>query len=485
MVRDMNCRILCSWQDGVDAPAEPSTSSPSGNFRVRVYAGTDPLTGKPRYLQETHGTENEAEKARTRLQNQVDEQRHPRSNVTVTQLIEHWMEVAGHADSTRERNEDLIRLYITPTFGSMSASKLDAETLERFYARLLQCSELCTGRSRKSHTCVPLANNTVRKIHFLFRSALDRAVRWRYLSVNEAEIAQPPQFEATEPDPPSPEEAASLLNEASRDPQWCLLLWMSMITGSRRGELCSLKWSHLDLERRVAWMQKSRSDTKAGAKDKSTKSNRSRRVAVDEYTTELLTSHREWMRGNCEQLGTRMAAEAYVFSDAPDGSTPLKPSSVTQRYRRLATRLSLRSTRLHALRHYSATELIASGVDLRTVAERLGHGNGATTLRIYSAWVSQADERAASVISDIVPRPDPTKRKPRGPYEEIAASIRNSIHDGTLVPGSELPTVAELAVTHDVATGTAQRALALLRTEGLIEVSRGKRATVSTSAASQ
>ncbi|GAA4851231.1 site-specific integrase [Saccharopolyspora rosea] len=454
---------------------------PSGNFRVRVYAGTDPLTGKPRYLQETHPSETAAEKARTRLQNQVDEKRHPRSNVTITQVLRNWMDVADHADSTRERYEDLIRLYIEPAFGSMTASKLDAETLERFYARLLRCSDLsCSGRRRKGHTCTPLAPNTVRKVHFILRSALDRAVRWKYLSVNEAEIAEPPQFETSEPDPPSAEEAASLLNEASRDPQWHLLLWMAMITGSRRGELCSLKWSHLDLDRRIAWMQKSRSDPKEGGKDKSTKTGRSRRVALDEYTVELLTAHRNWMRGNCEQLGIPMAADAYVFSNEPNGSVPLRPASVTQRYRRLATSLGLRSTRLHALRHYSATELIASGVDLRTVAERLGHGNGATTIRIYSAWVAEADERAAGVISSIVPRPDPTKRKPRGLYEEIAAKLRADIQNGTLAPGDELPTVAELAVTHDVAVGTAQRAMALLRTEGLIEVSRGRRASVKT-----
>lgn len=451
---------------------------PSGSYRVRVYAGVDPITGKPHYLRETHGDYAEAEKARTRLQNQVDERRHPRSNVTVTQVLDQWMEVADHADSTRERNGDLIRNYIEPNFGTMQANRLDAETLERFYARLLRCSELCSGRRTKSHECTPLAPNTVRKIHFIFRSALDRAVRWRYLSVNEAEIAEPPQFETTDPDPPTSAEAASLLNEASRDPQWCLLLWMSMITGFRRGELCSLRWSHLDLDRRIAWMQKSRSETNSGARDKETKSKRSRRVALDEHTAELLSAHRDWQRSNCEQLGITISADAYVFSDSPDGSTALRPASVTQRYRRLARRLGLRSTRLHSLRHYSATELIAAGVDLRTVAERLGHGNGATTIRIYSAWVSQADERAANVISNIVPRPDPTKRKPRGPYEEIAAEIRNAIHDGTLPPGAELPTVAELAVTHDVAVGTAQRAMAVLRTEKIIEVRRGKRATV-------
>jgi integrase len=56
----------------------------------------------------------------------------------------------------------------------------------------------------------------------------------------------------------------------------------------------------------------------------------------------------------------------------------------------LAQRNGIRSTRFHALRHYSATELLSSGVDLRTAAGRLGHGTGATTLRFYAAWVNEA-----------------------------------------------------------------------------------------------
>ena len=61
--------------------------------------------------------------------------------------------------------------------------------------------------------------------------------------------------------------------------------------------------------------------------------------------------------------------------------------TLIQRYGRLAKRLGL-STHLHSLRHCSATELVAAGVDVRTVAGRLGHpGGGSTTLRTYSAFV--------------------------------------------------------------------------------------------------
>ncbi len=144
----------------------------------------------------------------------------------------------------------------------------------------------------------------------------------------------------------------------------------------------------------------------------------------------------------------------------------------------MATKLKLRSTRLHSLRHYSATELIAAGIDLRTVAGRLGHGSGgATTLKVYAAWVDEADRRAATTITSIMPKPVPVPSV-RGHYETIAEALRKDIRAGRLEPGDQLPTVAELAVANTVAVGTAHRAMALLKDEGLIEVARGRRARV-------
>jgi len=56
---------------------------PSGSFRAIVYAGTDPITGKERYLRESAKTYDAAELALTRLQGQVDEDRHPKTDVTL------------------------------------------------------------------------------------------------------------------------------------------------------------------------------------------------------------------------------------------------------------------------------------------------------------------------------------------------------------------------------------------------------------------
>jgi integrase len=148
---------------------------------------------------------------------------------------------------------------------------------------------------------------------------------------------------------------------------------------------------------------------------------------------------------------------------------------VTQRYDRMVSRLGVKTT-LHKLRHYSATELIANGVDPRTVAGRLGHGGGGTTtLKTYSAWVSEADQRAARDLGAGMPqRPaeiDPAermRRNPRHPYEVVAAALAERIEHGALTSANDVPAAAELAAVHGVSLATAKRSLVLAQEWGLV-----------------
>ena len=451
----------------------------NGSFRVIVYAGRDPLTGKDRRLRRTCATYAEAQVELTRLQGEVHARRHPRSDMTVEEALAQWLEVADHQATTRERYDDLIRLYLIPTFGSMRASAVDAQLLERFYARLQRCRELCSGRPRAGHTCRPLANNTIRKLHSILSAAFDRAVRYGQLGVNPAELAEPPAFKRGDPDPPSPAEAAALLNAAWAEADWGTFLWLSMVTGSRRGEMVALRWTHVDLDRGTVTVQRSLAQTRSGLVEKGTKSSQGRGVSLDDQTVEFLRAHRSRVESRCSALGVRPPIDGFVFSQDPDGTRPLLPRSVSQRYRRMATRLGLRSTRLHALRHYTATELLAAGADLRTVAGRLGHSDGgATTLRVYAGRVTEADRRAANLLASLMPAPDGSQRVSPSPHTRIAADLRTRIAAGEWAPGNPLPTMAELAREHHVAPGTVQRAVALLREEGLVEVSRGRRTVV-------
>ena len=57
-------------------------------------------------------------------------------------------------------------------------------------------------------------------------------------------------------------------------------------------------------------------------------------------------------------------------------------------------------------RHYTASQLLDGGFDLRNTAARLGHsGGGATTLRHYADPVPEVDRRAATYLAKLTGRP--------------------------------------------------------------------------------
>ncbi|PKB30220.1 tyrosine-type recombinase/integrase [Pseudonocardia alni] len=481
---------------------------PSGALRVRVYGGQDPVSGKRNTLVEViepgPRQEARAEAARTRLLNAVDEQRSPRTSATLDQLLDRYLETLDVGVTTHRAYTRYLELHVRPFLGRTKAGAVGAEALDSLYAELRRCRDHCSGSAKRidhrtprehecddrcrPHRCRPLAPATIRHIHFVLNGAYSRGVRWRWVSVNPVEFVSPPAKPPPDPQPPSAGEAARLLNEAWRDLDWGALVWLFMTTGARRGELCALRWSKVDLESGTLTIRRAIAQDGRALQEKDTKTHQQRRLALDSETVEVLRDHRERCEERARALGVELRPEAFVFSLAPDGSASLVPGSVTQRYSRMAARLGL-DTHLHNLRHYSATELIAAGVDVRTVAGRLGHsGGGVTTLRVYAAWVSEADQRAASGLGSRMPErpagPGPgsemerVRRDPRSARERLAVELLERIESGAVPVGGHLPGVKVLAAEQGLAPSTVHRAFELLREWGVLAGAVGERPTV-------
>lgn len=435
----------------------------------------------------------EAESVRSRLLNQVAEKRNPRTSATVDQLLDRYLDQFDGAPNTLSLYRGYVRNHISPYLGRLTVGALDADVLDSFYAELRRCRTHCSGRRPEhhrvtgphkcdrrcggAHTCQPLSPTTVRHMHFILSGAYKRAVRWRWVSVSPLDQSTPPGAPKPNPQPPTPAEAARIVNEAWRDPDWGALIWVAMTTGARRGELCAIRWSSVDLDegRETIWLRRAIRRADQRYVEANLKTHQQRRLALDSETVLVLRAHRDRCFARARTLGLESAPDAFVFSTADDPLAAPQPDSVTQRYDRLADRLGIITT-FHKLRHYSATELIAAGVDVRTVAGRLGHaGGGTTTLRAYTAWVSEADQRAASGLPARMPqRPtemSPQSRarfNPRAPYELVAADIARRVETGTLPPGSSAPTADELVTLHDVSVSTARRAVALAKEWGVL-----------------
>ncbi|MGQ0843375.1 MAG: site-specific integrase [Sporichthyaceae bacterium] len=416
------------------------------SYQVLVFIGLDPLTGKRNYLTGSATDEREAEKIRIQLLAQVDSGRAAATRVNFGYALDAWMAEHDAEQTTLDGYRGYIERTIKPALGDVPISKLTARTLEQFYGQLRRCRSRCSGKSFiehrvagehecrvvrhsrvrahdcvaarcrvsecKPHECVPMAGSTIRQIHSVISGALSTAVRWDWIPSNPASVAKKPRQAMPQPKPPTPEQAAQIVNGAwTQDDDWGMFVWLAMVTGARRGELVALRWSDVHWEAQVMEIRRSFTQRAGQAIEKDTKTHQMRRLALADTTIELLREHQARWFARMSELAAEPSNEAFVFSYEPDHSRPCNPDAISHRYVKMCTGLGIDS-HLHALRHYTATELITSGVDVRTVAGRLGHGGGGvTTLRVYAAWVAESDKRAAEILDGRMAPPSRTRAR--------------------------------------------------------------------------
>jgi integrase len=130
---------------------------PSGAFRVSVYDGTDPLTGRQIRLRKTCKTERTAQIELGKLLEQAAAGRQPETDATAAQLMDRYLEVADWDLSTRKANEVYVRRVIKPALGHLQVRKIRGPLLDLLYAQLRRCGDpACTGKRFIEHRNVPL-----------------------------------------------------------------------------------------------------------------------------------------------------------------------------------------------------------------------------------------------------------------------------------------------------------------------------------------
>jgi len=141
----------------VRTPAVHIERLPSGSWRVKVYAGIDPLTGREIRLRRTCKTERAAQIELGKLLEQAPAGRQPETDATVAQLMDQYIEVADWDLSTRKASEFYIRRVIKPALGHLQVRKIRGPLLDLLYAQLRRCGDCaCTGKPFTEHRNVPV-----------------------------------------------------------------------------------------------------------------------------------------------------------------------------------------------------------------------------------------------------------------------------------------------------------------------------------------
>ena len=370
------------------------------SWELRVHAGRDPDTSRKQYVTRTvRGTKREAARELARLVAQVDDGLVAAKAGTVGELCERWYTQAqlDLSPAVADGYRRILDRHVLPRWGSTSLRRLRTADLDAWYAQLRERGA-ADGRS--------LAPNSVLRIHAVLHRALGQAVKWGWLTTNPAAATSPPRPKKHQIALPDPEDVLRLIAAAERvNPELPAFLRLAAATGARRGELCALRWTDVDLERSHLTISRGLVEAGGAVIEKDTKTHAERRVTLDPGTVASLEQHRARAGEVAKECGTKLGEEAFVFSHEVDGSVPWRPGYVTLAFTRLRDELGLTGLRLHDLRHFNATNLLAAGTDVRTVSGRLGHADASTTLNIYAHFLEQADERAADALGAILGAP--------------------------------------------------------------------------------
>lgn len=179
-------------------------------------------------------------------------------------------------------------------------------------------------------------------------------------------------------------------------------LHVAAATGARRGEVCGLQWRDIDFDQRSVRIERSVSATTAsGVHVKSTKTGGVRRVSITAQAVDGLRAQYDRAERTARGCGRAVGTSDFVFTSDPNAARPWRPELVTRRWERLRAGAGLRHVRLHDLRHFVATELLTQGIDVRTVANRLGHAHVYDDGRVR-AFVPARDRDAADHLERVL-----------------------------------------------------------------------------------
>jgi integrase len=382
----------------------------AGRWYFVVDGGRDPETGKRRQVyRRGFRTQKDAQEALDKIRGQRRTSAYVRpTKDTVAEYMTKWLaglHKAGRRPSTIDGYRRCLDYVISTKLGSKKLDALTAHDLDELYAQLL-----VDGKRRKPHG--GLSFRSVRYIHVVVHKALSDAVKKGTLMRNVAALADPPSAKSAKPAEMSwwkPDELRTFLS-VTADEAYGPLFHLAAMTGMRRGEVCGLRWSDVDLPAaRIEVRNQLLVVRSPGAADGGllfspvTKTDHGRRsIDLDPGTVAVLKVQRKRQAEHKLALGAGWSNEHDLVFTQPDGSW-VDPESVAKVFGRRVERAELPRIRFHDLRHSHVAHLIESGeVPLLQISKRLGHASVSFTMDRYGHLAADSGSKAASAVAALV-----------------------------------------------------------------------------------
>jgi len=178
---------------------------------------------------------------------------------------------------------------------------------------------------------------------------------------------------------------------------------LAVYMGARKGELLGLEWKDIDFDNDMISINRAYyysylereyyTDTPKTATSR-------RSLKLPAHVMETLQSLQEWQEKYRELCGGSWVDNDRLFTTY-NGET-MATTAPRDYFQRFCKRNGIRYIKPHAFRHFNASILINSGVDIVMVQAALGHSTPITTLRVYSHAFNNAKTRAMEAIANAI-----------------------------------------------------------------------------------
>lgn len=341
----------------------------NNRWRIRITAGFDPQTGKPRRISKTiRGSKRDAECIKAKLLSAE----HPELNqkIKVCNVVLEYLEQKKGSirEPTWQEYERMAKYILNSSFSNLTISRL--ETQEKVVRDWLY--GFTAPYTRKS-------------LYKLLRQVLNYAKKQHYITVSVLDYIPEPKVERREIQTISSQEIQSYL-DAIRETDIEAGILLMLFLGLRRSEALALKWKQLDLdsEEPLLRVESSVREIKGGgvifSEPKTVKSKRT--IYIPDPCVERLRRIWNLKRGN-------------TWVSEFNGEV-MRPDLFSKLWRRYINKAGLKPISIKNLRHSCGTMLVRElGVEVSDVAELLGHTTIRTTEQFYLQSSKESKKRTA------------------------------------------------------------------------------------------
>lgn len=315
--------------------------------------------------------EKEAQKAQKEVSdsqsNHLSKSVHPPAsaageNIPLTKPASEWLSEVSRLKkhSTYIKYKGIYNKHLSMKLNGILITDMVGNKAEELYGQICFPNENLSGSLTRSISCV--FNQILNYCNIHYNTDI-RPVNRPKIHMTAKPVETLPQSEQIQ-----------LLREIYKNMDHNKLgILLCLSTGLRLGEICSLKWSDIDLDGKLLYVNRT-----------------VQRIAVDAHSTKTilfedvpksLFSKREIPLPDniIPYLAAFMCQDGYVIS----GKGPTEPRTYQYRFQRLLSEAGVGKHNFHAIRHTFATNCINSGADVKSLSEILGHSNVNITLNRY------------------------------------------------------------------------------------------------------